>query len=167
EMAQLALQAGFPGEAQKVLEEGYARAGLGQPPQAARANPLREQVRKAVATDTQALSQASAATAKNADVLMNMGYALATTGQPDKGLSLMEQALARGGLKKPDEARLHLGVAQFNAGRRDAAVQTLQGVKGKDGSGDLAHLWVLLAQSQANAAAAAAAPAPAASGTAR
>lgn len=149
EMAQLALQAGYPAEAAKVIDEGYARGVLGTGGQAGRHAQLRDQARKLAAADAQSLSQASAQTAKNGDVMVTMGYALVSAGQVDKGIALMEQGIAKGGLKRPDEARLRLAAALYQAGRKDAAVQALKPVQGQDGAAGLARVWTLLAQSPA------------------
>ena len=48
-----------------------------------------------------------------------------------------------GGLKYPDEARLHLGIAYANAGKKPEALAALKAVQGKDGSADLARYWIL------------------------
>jgi Tfp pilus assembly protein PilF len=149
EMAQLALQAGFPGEAEKVVNEGYARNLLGTGANAASHNQLRAQAKRLAASDAASLQQASAASARSSDVLATMGWALATSGQADKGIPMIEQAIAKGGLKRVEDTRLRLGVAQYQAGRKDAAAQTFKSVQGKDGSGALAHLWALLAQGPA------------------
>jgi hypothetical protein len=78
------------------------------------------------------------------DELVKVGYALASLGDADRGIALMRQGIAKGGLKRPDEARLHLGMAELAAPAHKAAgVQTLKSVKGRDGSGDLARLWLL------------------------
>lgn len=154
EMAQLALQAGYPAEAAKVVDEGFAKNLLGTGAQAATHNQLRAQAKRLAASDAASLSQDSAATARDSNVLATMGWALATSGQADKGIPLMEQAIAKGGLKRPDETKLRLGVAQFQAGRKDVAAQTFKTVQGKDGSAALAHVWGLLAQAPASAAAA-------------
>lgn len=147
EMAQLAMQAGFPAEAQRVLEEGYAKGKLGTGANAKQHQALRDQARKAAAADAPTLAQAAgAAGGREANSLNNMGFALVVAGQPDKGLPLMEQAAAKGGLKRPEEAKLHLGVAQFQAGQKEAAAKTFATVQGKDGSAELAKLWLLVAQ---------------------
>jgi len=161
EAAQLALQAGYPAEAVKILDEGYARGLLGTGGQAARHNELRAQARKVAAADAATLAQASPQTAKNADVMATMGWALFSAGHTDKGLAMLEQAVAKGGLKRADEAKLRLGVAQFQAGRKDAALQTFKTVQGKDGTADLARVWTLLAQAPSSTTA----QAPAAGGT--
>ena len=62
-------------------------------------------------------------------------------GQYDKGIALMQKGLAKPGLKNPEDARLHLGIAYLRAGNRTKAVETLRAVKGTDGAADLARLW--------------------------
>jgi hypothetical protein len=61
----------------------------------------------------------------------------------------MEQGMAKGGLRRPDEARLHLGQAWWMAGRKDDAVKALAAVTGGDGSAALAHVWSLFVRSPA------------------
>jgi hypothetical protein len=57
----------------------------------------------------------------------------------------MQQGIAKGGLKRPEDAKLHLGIAQVVAG--DAKAQaTLRSVGGNDGTADLARLWSLYAK---------------------
>ena len=53
----------------------------------------------------------------------------------------MQQGIARGGLKRKDDAQLHLGFALHRAGQKQRAVQVLRGVTGSDGTSDLARLW--------------------------
>ena len=130
QMAKLALLAGLPGEAKKVLGDRDAA--------------LRQQVERQAAADKMGPAEENAArAAKDGNALFNLGYALASGGAPDKGLPLMEQGLAKGGLKRLDDAKLHLGLTQALAGRKDDAKQTLAGVHGSDGASDLARLWTL------------------------
>ena len=80
-----------------------------------------------------------------ATAMVNLGYALVTAGQTDKGIKMMEDGIARGGLKRPDDARLHLGVAYLQAGKKAEAIKTLKTVQGTDGAADLARYWVIMA----------------------
>lgn len=150
EMAQLALQAGYPAEAKKIVDAGYAKNLLGAGPAAEvnRHKRLRDLVNKQLAEDQKNLAQGErqANAAKDGTGLVNIGYNLVLNGQFDKGLGMMEQGLAKGGLKRPEDAKLHLGHAYLLAGRKDKAVQTLQTVQGTDGTADLARLWILQAQ---------------------
>jgi len=153
EMAQLALTAGYPAEAAKIIDEAYTRGLFGKGADAQRQQQLRDKARKAAAADAPALAQGGAG-AKDGNALVSLGYAMATAGQPDKGAALIEQGLAKGGVKRPDDARLHLGIAQWMAGQKEAAAKTFKTVQGKDGSADLARLWATFAQAPVTAASA-------------
>ena len=64
-------------------------------------------------------------------------------GQGAKGVQLMQQGIVKGGIKRADDAKLHLGIAQSAAGDNAKALATFKGVAGNDGSADLARLWSL------------------------
>jgi hypothetical protein len=146
EMAQLSLQAGLPSEARRVVDQGYKAGLLGTGAEAGRHQRLRDLVAKQEAEQKESLkSQAmDAALEKEGDSLVRVGYATVSAGDVERGLALIEQGIAKGNLKRPDEARLRLGMAQLQApGKRQAAVQTLRSVKGGDGAADIARLWVV------------------------
>jgi hypothetical protein len=147
DMAQTALQAGLPEEAEKVIDEGYARGLMGTGPQAKAQNALRAQVRKTAAADVASLQQGSVP--KGSEAMANFGLAQAAAGHPQKGAATIAEALDKGGLHYPQEARLHLGVAQWMAGQKDAALQTFKSVQGDKYSADLARLWAIYLQSPA------------------
>ena len=162
EMAELDLAAGFPTEAKKVLDAGFANGVLGTGSNAAKHKQLRDKATKGAADDAKniASGEAGAAKAKDGAGLVNLGYAYVTMDQFDKGIPLMEQGIAKGIAKKGDDYKLRLGMAYAKAGRKDEAVKTLQSVKGDDGLGDLAKYWILWVNRSATPAAApAAAPA--------
>lgn len=148
EAAQLAIQAGFPAEARKFVDAGYDAQLMGSGADAERHKRLRDTATKALAEDTKTLGQDDAKYAAMAtgDPLLNTGLNYVLRGQPEKGLPLMEQAIKKGGFKRPEDAKLHLGIAQFMAGHKSRAVETLRAVKGTDGPAELARLWILLAQ---------------------
>jgi hypothetical protein len=159
--AALAARAGYPGEAKKVLDA----AAAGKPfagNDLTEANKLRPEITKAAASDTaqQAANETAARNAKDGNALVSQGLLEAVTSNPDKGAQLIEQGIAKGGLKQPGDAQLHLGYAQVRAGRDADALKTFEAVKGPNGLTELAHLWVLYLQSKQ---APAAAPAAAAS----
>jgi hypothetical protein len=157
----LAARAGYPGEAKKALDE----AAAGKPftgVELADVNKLRPEINKAAAGDLaqQAANESSARTAKDGNSLVGLGLSLSTTDNPAKGVQLIEQGIAKGGLKQPEDAKLHLGYALVRAGRDADALKTFQSVNGPNGLSSLAHAWVLYLQSKQ---APAAAPAAAAS----
>jgi hypothetical protein len=146
EMTQLALQAGLPAEGKSVVEKGFAAGALGSGAEAERHKRLRDLAIKQeaegkVKIDAQALE---AAAAKDGNALVQVGYAYVTMGQADKGIALIEQGIAKGGLKRPEDAKLRLGLAQLQSGKSKAkAVHTLRGVQGTDGAADLGRLWAI------------------------
>ncbi len=147
EMAQLALQAGLPAEAKKIVEHGFASGALGTGPEAERHQRLRALALKqdAESSATIAARAAEAAAAKDGNALVQVGTVYVSMGEVDKGIALIEQGIAKGGLKRPEDARLRLGLAQLQSAQSKAkAAVTLRGVQGNDGSADIARLWIIL-----------------------
>jgi tetratricopeptide (TPR) repeat protein len=149
EMAQLAVDAGSPGEAQKVLEEGFSTNVFSDQRQKDRNTRLLEVVKKTAATDQASLpktekeAETSATGAKNAGVgLAYFGY-----GQYDKAIDELNKALTKGGLKDDNQTRLLLGISQLKAGHKDDAIKTFHSVKGDPNLEKLAGFWVLHARS--------------------
>lgn len=144
EMAQLALQEGQAAEAKKVLDEGFAAGALGKGPEAERHQRLLALATQR-ANEAPAMlknAEAEAAAEKDGNTLVRIGLAYTALGQHDKGIALMQQGIAKGGLKRPHDANLHLGIALLRAGQKGRAAQVLKTVSGTDGTADLARLWV-------------------------
>ena len=78
--------------------------------------------------------------------MVNTGFAYVVSGQHEKGIDMMERGIRKGGLKRPDDARLHLGIAYLRAGQKEQAVRAFKSVQGTDGAADLARLWTLYAR---------------------
>ncbi len=91
-------------------------------------------------------SARDAGAAKDGRPLVTVGYAMVSAGQFDKGLALMEQGIQKGVGIRPDEARLHLGIAYLAAGQKTKAIAAFKAVQGGDGTADLARLWLIHAQ---------------------
>ncbi len=152
EMSQLALQAGLPAEGKAIVDKGFASGALGTGAEAERHKRLRELANKQEAEAKASIDQraAAAATAKDGNELVQIGYAYTTMGMADKGIPLIEQGIAKGGLKRPDDAKLRLGMALLQSGAKNKAraVQQLRSVPGADGTADLGRLWALVATTQ-------------------
>ena len=149
EMSQLALQAGLPAEGKAIVDKGFAAGALGNGAEAERHKRLRDMANKqeAEAKLSIATRAEAAAAAKEGNDLVQIGYAYATMGQADKGVTLIEQGIAKGNLKRPEDAKLKLGLAMLQSSKHKAkAVQVLRGVQGNDGAADLGRLWALYAQ---------------------
>ena len=146
EMSQLALQAGFPGEAKKIVDDGYAAGALGKGTEVGRHKRLRDLIEARVKENGKALaagSKENAEAQRNSDAMFTMGYNRFTSGQVDAGIRAMEEAIKNGNLKRPEDAKLHLGVALIQANQKAKGVQILKAVKGEDGVSDMANLWTI------------------------
>ena len=151
EMAQLSLQADLPAESKQVVDKGFAAGALGTGPEAQRHGRLRDLVAKKVAEDkaTRGGEEAAAQQAKGGDALVNVGFNYVFEGQAKKGAQMIEQGIAKGSLKRADDAKLRLGIAQLMAGEKAKAQATFKSVQGTDGAADLARLWSLYARRSA------------------
>ena len=146
EMAQLSLQAGLAGEGRRIVDQGYKAGLLGTGAEAARHQRLKDLAAKQEGELKAAIAgQASeAANQKDGNDLVKVGYAYVSLGEVDKGIELIEKGIAKGGLKRPEDAKLRLGMAQLQAPKLKAkANQTLRSVQGADGVADIARLWVV------------------------
>ncbi len=146
EMAQLSLQAGLPGEAKRVVEQGYKLGVLGTGAEAPRHQRLKDLVLKQEGEAAASLARQSteASAEKEGDGLVKVGYAYVAMGEVDKGIGLIQQGIGKGQLKRPDEAKLRLGMAQLQSPKtKAAAAQTLRSVKGTDGAADIARRWTV------------------------
>ena len=144
EMAQMAMQVGLPAEGLQIVDKGLAAKVLGTGPEAERHKRLRDlAVKKTEEAKAGIAAQAiEAAAQKSGDDLVRVGYAFVTLGNADKGIAMIEQGIAKGGLKRPEDAKLRLGIAQLTKNKAKAQ-QTLRSVGGSDGSADIARLWVI------------------------
>jgi tetratricopeptide (TPR) repeat protein len=147
EMAQLSMQAGLPSEALRVTEQGYKAGVMGTGAEAARHQRLRDLATKeqGEARNKLAGQATEAESFKEGDGLVKVGVAYVALGEVDKGVDLIQKGIAKGNLKRPEDAKLRLGLAQFQSPKTKAAgVQTLRSVKGSDGSAEIAKLWLVL-----------------------
>ncbi len=145
EMTQLALQAGLAAEGKAAIDKGFAAGVLGSGAEADRQKRLRDlAVRKADEARAEApAKEAEALAATDGTALLAVGFNQAVSGQAAKGVALIEKGIAKGGLKRPEDAKLRLGQAMVLAGDPKAA-SVLRGVTGADGTADLARMWILL-----------------------
>lgn len=146
EMAQLSLQAGFPAEGLRIVEQGYKAGALGTGAEASRHQRLKDLATRQLGEQKSSIAtQAGEAEAqKDGNDLVKVGYAYVTLGEVDKGIALIEKGIAKGGLKRPDDAKLRLGMAQLQAPKlKSRAAQTLRSVGGSDGTSDVARLWIV------------------------
>lgn len=144
EAAQLALQDGFPAEATRIIEQGYAAGLLGTGPDAERHKRLKDMAAKNLAEDRKTLQQDEGTAAKDGKTLFNDGFDYVLNGKADKGLAMMERGLKQGtGFKRPDHAKLQMAHAYHLAGQNHKAIQVYRTVQGNDGAASIARLWII------------------------
>jgi hypothetical protein len=141
DMAELALLEGQPVEAKQAMDAASTQGLIKTDKQ----KKLKAQADKQAADDVKniASGEASAKKSKDGRGLVNLGYAYVTMGEHDKGIDLIKQGIAKGGLKNAEDAKLRLGVAQAMANKKEDALATLSTVTGADGRGDMARYWML------------------------
>jgi hypothetical protein len=146
DFAQLSLIEGFPAEAARVIDKGYAAGVLGVGGEAARHKRLKELAAKNLADDKKNIAQeeAQGTASKDGKAIFNDGFNYVLHGKTEKGLDMMLKGLKMaGGFQRIEHARLQLGYAYHLAGQNEKAVQTFKSVTGSDGAGALARLWVI------------------------
>ena len=145
--AQLALSSGYPGEANGLIAEAYARGVFGQDPQDTRQPRLKAYADKQLADDQKGLDHArtEAADARDGQALVRVGYDLVTQGNPS-GLTLIQQGIKKGGMARPEQAVLALGEAYVHLGQNADALAAFKTVGGTGDAAELAHLWAVAMQ---------------------
>jgi Tetratricopeptide repeat len=151
EMAEIALDAGYPGETQNVLQQAFAKNVFVEQRDKDRYQHLLEGAKQRAAKDQAQLAtvEQTAAAAPNGDALVQLGAAYISYGQNDKAVAAISKGIAKGGLKSPDEANLLLGLAQLRQKNNSAAQQAFDKVASSSNNGyaRLGKLWALRAHS--------------------
>jgi len=146
EMAQLALEAGSPGEAATVLQKGFQKNNVFTEKLASDRNKrLLENAQKQSASDQASLPKLQSEADASPQGMKNVGVGIAYLGygQYEKAVDQLGKGIEKGGLKDEAQARLLLGIAQLKAGHKDDAVKSFKSVKGDPILERLAGLWVL------------------------
>lgn len=151
EMAQLLLQAQLPAEAKAVVDKGYATGVLGNGAEAPRQQRLRDLVNKNATDAVASLAKrtAEAKAGKTGDDLVAIGSEYASLGKYDEAVDLIQQGIGKDSLKRPEDAKLRLGVVMLQSGKgKAAAVKQLRTVQGADGAPEVARLYIALGAGQ-------------------
>jgi len=148
EYAQLAAAAGFPEEGKMVVEKGMAAGALGQGAQASRDKRLLDFLGKKIADNKAKEAEALAAAndARDGMGFVQIGLAQVFRGQGAAGVKTIEEGMAKDKFARPDDAKLYYGLGQYFAGDVNKAISTWRSVRGSDGAGDLARLWIIQAR---------------------
>ena len=149
EMAQLAIDAGVPGEAQASMQKGMDSGVLkvADKTEQGRYDRLMASATKQSDLDRKTLAQqqAEADKAGTGQVLVGLGQAYLSYGETDKAIAALEKGIAKGGVTDADEAQISLGMAYLKKGQKDQAREAFKKAGGK--FKDLGELWVIRTQS--------------------
>jgi hypothetical protein len=149
DFAQLAIEAGSPGEAEQVIQKGMQLNIFPDSRTKGKAQRLLVDAQKAAKRDQKTLDKSAEEAARASNGQQDVGLGLAYFGyqQYDKAVQALQQGIAKGGLKDASSAHLLLGIAQLKAGNKTAALQAFKAVKGDPTLERLAALWSLRARS--------------------
>ncbi len=144
EMAQLAIQAGLPGEAKAILDKGFADKVLGGADQERQKRLLTMATNQSDA-DFKSLAavEKEANAAKTGDSLVGIGEAYTSYGQHAKAIELIQAGIAKGSLKNADDAKLRLALAYLRSGNKAEALKTFRSIPKTGTTGEIAELWAL------------------------
>lgn len=143
EMAGLALQAGLPAEALRVLNLGYDKGILGQGAQAAAHSKLRTEAQTKVREDDRGFAPLEKS-ARDGNTLASVAAVYASRQDWTQAQAVYARALAAGGLRREQEVRLHYAISLFKAGQKEPALGQLKAIEGDATAVELASLWALM-----------------------
>ena len=151
EYAQLAIEAGSPGEAQHVREKAFQKNVFPDARSQDKNKRLLASAQKAAQQDKQSLGKIAgdADNAPTGDKDIGVGLAYLGYQQYDKAVDFLSKGVTKGGLKNEPEAHLLLGIAQLKDGKKDDAVKSFKSVKGDPTLERIANLWSLHAKQAA------------------
>lgn len=147
EMAQLAIDQGVPGEAQRVVEAGMQKGILKSDDKTTqgRYDRLLNSAKSAAATDKAGLPQLAkeAQASPKGQSLVGLGQAYLSYGQTDEAIQALKAGIEKGNVTDADEAQVSLGIAYLKKGQKDQARQAFKAVKEGSKWKTLADIWAL------------------------
>ena len=142
DMAEVALNLGFPGETVSVLQEAFQKNVFTEQREKDRYQHLLDGAKQRAAADQPALSKSQP---PDGNATVQLGAAYMTYGQNDQAVTAIAKGIQMGSLKSPDDANLLLGIAQLRAKNNAEALRSFDKVKmsSNPGYAQLARLWAL------------------------
>ena len=145
EMAELALKAGLPAEALRILEQGLQKGILGKGAEAPAHARLLNEARKKTQEDDAMLPQLEQG-AKDGNAWMAVAQAHAAKQNWAAAAAAYDKAFKAGDLRREEEAILRRGVALFKGGQKAQALAQWKALQGDGTAAQIASLWSLLAR---------------------
>lgn len=153
EYAQLAIEAGVPGEAEQVISKGIESGTLkstdtneqARKTEQGRYDRLLAASKKSATADRASLVQLAkdAEKAPQGQASVGLGQAYLSYGMNDEAIAALQAGLKKGGVTDADNAQVSLGIANLRKDQKDQARQTFKAIKPDSKWADLATLWAL------------------------
>jgi tetratricopeptide (TPR) repeat protein len=144
-IAQLAIQMGYPVEAQAALEAGLSAGKISNSGKTA-ATLANARTRAAKDRATLASFEATAAKSPNGELDIKLAQTYFGYGRYADAVTAARRGLSKGGAKAdPNEANMVIGMALAMQGNSADAQAALNNVKGTPATAHVAHLWSLYA----------------------
>lgn len=147
DLAQLANNLGYPGEALSAINAGYAKGVVGVGAGKDREDRMKATFTKAAAEDKTTLAnldkKARAAATGQDDATLGevyLGYEMYP-----QAIEALERGIKKGGLKRADQAQIALGIAYMRSSQLDKARAAFKQVPAEGELGRIASLWSLYA----------------------
>jgi len=144
EMAEIALNAGLPGEAIAAIDAGKAK-NVFKESRKADMEKMLERAKAAAETDKKSLAQQETSAKANAqgNLDVKLGAAYLSYGDATKAIEALTRGIGKGGVRNPDEAGILLGIAYLKAGNKPEAAKAFQTVNKDPTLTRVAKLWLL------------------------
>lgn len=143
-MAEIALQEGLPGDAQRALEAGTAAGIIGKGEQAGRHERLMNMSVTQATEDKANLAagEAEAAALATGDADVSFGEAYWTYGNYAASVVAIERGISKG-VENMDNAQLRLGLAYLGTGDKAKSAAALKKITAESPEAAIAKLWTL------------------------
>ena len=141
-LAQLALDAGMPGEAVTVLGQAAANKAFADEMKTERARRQLSAAKAAAATDRKALQALEQATTeRSGEDEVQLGLALISFGEHARGAEALQRGIAKGGVKRLDQAQILLGQSLVKLNKPAEARAAFESVDAASEVKTIAQLW--------------------------
>jgi hypothetical protein len=142
DMAEIALDQGFPGETVTILQEAFQKNLFTEQRDKDRYQHLLDGAKQRAQADQQQLGKSEP---HDGIGLVQLGAAYGSYGQYDKAVTYISKGIQAGGLKSPEEANLLLGIAEYKAKNPAEAEKAFDKVAASSNPGysRLGKLWAL------------------------
>jgi tetratricopeptide (TPR) repeat protein len=143
-MAEIALNAGLPGEAIAAIDAGKAK-NVFKEARKADIDKMLERAKAAAEADKKSLAQQDASAKANAqgNADVKLGAAYLSYGDTAKAIEALNRGITKGGVRNPDEAAILLGIAYLKAGNKPEAAKAFDAVNKDPTLTRVAKLWKL------------------------